>query len=69
MKIGEYMFDKGLTKEEVFRLIQDKTVEGHFSDGEWYVLESVEDLLAREKLIQLEEEARAREEKEKDYKS
>ena len=66
MKIGENMLDKGLTKEEVFRLIQDKTVEGHFSDGEWYVLESVEDLLAREQSIQLEEEARAREEKEKE---
>ena len=66
MKISEYMFDKGLTKEDVFRLIQDKTVEGHFADGEWYVLESVEDLLAREQSIQFEEEARAREEREKE---
>ena len=66
MKIGEYMFDKGLTKEEVFRLIQDKTVEGHFTDGEWYVLKSVDDLLAREQSVQLEEEARAREEREKE---
>jgi uncharacterized protein YbjQ (UPF0145 family) len=66
IKIGEYMMDKGLSKEQVFKLIQDKTVDGNFSNGDWYVLESEEDLLAREGKLEAEAEARAGIEKAKE---
>ena len=66
IKIGEYMMDKGLSKEQVFKLIQDKTVDGNFSNGDWYILESEDDLLARESKLQAEAEARAGIEKAKE---
>lgn len=66
IKIGEYMMDKGLSKEQVFKLIQDKTVDGNFSNGDWYILESEDDLLAREGKLEAEAEARAGIEKAKE---
>jgi uncharacterized protein YbjQ (UPF0145 family) len=66
IKIGEYMMDKGLSKEQVFKLIQDKAVDGNFSNGDWYILESEDDLLARESKLQAEAEARAGIEKAKE---
>ena len=66
IKIGEYMMDNGLSKEQVFKLIQDKTVDGNFSNGDWYVLESEDDLLAREGKLEAEAEARAGIEKAKE---
>ncbi len=66
IKIGEYMLEHGLEKEQVFKLIQDKSIEGSFSNGEWYILESVEDLLIREKEAETESKALAAMEKEKE---
>ena len=66
IKIGEYMQEYGVEKEQVFKLIQDKSLEGYFSNGEWYILESIEDLLAREELAETEHEALAAIEKEKE---
>lgn len=66
IKIGEYMMDKGLSKEQVFKLIQDKAVDGNFSNGDWYILESEDDLLARESKLLAEAEARAGIEKAKE---
>ena len=66
IKIGEYMMDKNLSKEQVFKLIQDKAVDGNFSNGDWYILESEDDLLARESKLQAEAEARAGIEKAKE---
>ncbi len=59
IKIGDYMLEHGLEKEQVFKLIQDKSIEGSFSNGEWYILESLEDVLIREKEAETESEALA----------
>ncbi|MDE0841848.1 MAG: heavy metal-binding domain-containing protein [Porticoccaceae bacterium] len=66
IKIGEYMMDNGLTKEQAFKLIQDKTISGHFTNGDWYILESEEDFLARERTLELETEALVKIEKAKE---
>ncbi|MAH73203.1 MAG: hypothetical protein CBC09_03920 [Cellvibrionales bacterium TMED49] len=60
------MSEHGLEKEQVFKLIQEKSVEGSFSNGEWYILESIEDLLAREERAKSELEALAAIEREKE---
>jgi uncharacterized protein YbjQ (UPF0145 family) len=66
IKIGDYMLEHGLEKEQVFKLIQDKSIEGSFSNGEWYILESLEDVLIREKEAETESEALAVIEREKE---
>lgn len=57
IKMGEYMMEKGLQKEQVFKQIQTKTIEGHFESGEWLILESEEDFIERERLAEIEQQA------------